>query len=90
MGEAFPELKREQQLAFNVIREEENSFLKTLDQGLILLESILAIYGPYESKASWEIPMLFAISLIGINVAFLAMSKSDFIVSLFILFKYLN
>ena len=41
MGEAFPELKREQQLAFNVIREEENSFLKTLDQGLILLESIM-------------------------------------------------
>ena len=41
MGKAFPELLREQQLAFNVIREEENSFLKTLDQGLLLLESIL-------------------------------------------------
>ena len=41
MGEAFPELKREQQLAFNVIKEEENSFLKTLDQGLVLLESIM-------------------------------------------------
>ena len=41
MGEVFPELLREQQLAFNVIREEENSFLKTLEQGLILLESIL-------------------------------------------------
>ena len=41
MGDAFPELKREQKLAFNVIREEENSFLKTLDQGLILLDAIL-------------------------------------------------
>ena len=41
MGDAFPELKREQKLAFNVIREEENSFLKTLDQGLLLLETIL-------------------------------------------------
>jgi alanyl-tRNA synthetase len=41
MGKAFPELIREQQLAFNVIREEENSFLNTLDQGLILLETIL-------------------------------------------------
>ena len=35
------ELKREQKLAFNVIREEENSFLKTLDQGLLLLDTIL-------------------------------------------------
>ena len=41
MGKVFPELIKEQQLAFNVIREEENSFLKTLEQGLILLESIL-------------------------------------------------
>ena len=41
MGSAFPELVKEQQLAFNVIREEESSFLKTLDQGLLLLESIL-------------------------------------------------
>ena len=42
MGSAFPELSREQKLAFNVIREEETSFLKTLDQGLILLDTILA------------------------------------------------
>ena len=41
MGASFPELVREQQLAYNVIKEEENSFLKTLDQGLVLLGSIL-------------------------------------------------
>jgi len=41
MGKVFPELIKEQQLAFNVIREEENSFLKTLEQGLILLGTIL-------------------------------------------------
>ena len=41
-GVGFPELSREQKLAFNVIREEETSFLKTLDQGLILLDTILA------------------------------------------------
>ena len=41
MGEAFPELTKEQKLAFNVIREEEKSFLKTLDQGLVLLDTIL-------------------------------------------------
>ena len=41
MGSVFPELKREHQLALNVIREEETSFLKTLDQGLVLLDVII-------------------------------------------------
>ncbi|HZW76852.1 MAG TPA: alanine--tRNA ligase [Flavobacteriaceae bacterium] len=42
MGEAYPELKREQHLIENVIREEEHSFLKTLDQGLILLDQVIS------------------------------------------------
>ncbi len=41
MGEAFPELKEQKQLIQNVIREEEHSFLKTLDQGLVLLDNII-------------------------------------------------
>lgn len=41
MGTTFPELKLQKQLMQNVIREEESSFLKTLDQGLILLERII-------------------------------------------------
>lgn len=41
MGDAFPELKREQNLIVNVIREEEQSFLKTLDQGLLLLDQVI-------------------------------------------------
>jgi alanyl-tRNA synthetase len=41
MGKAFPELKAQKQLIENVIREEENSFLKTLEQGLILLNRII-------------------------------------------------
>ncbi len=41
MGGYFPELKKERQLITNVIKEEENSFLRTLDQGLGLLEGII-------------------------------------------------
>ncbi|WP_369752484.1 alanine--tRNA ligase [Flavobacterium sp. WC2409] len=40
MGEFFPEIKSQQNLVTNVIREEEASFLRTLDQGLQLLENV--------------------------------------------------
>ena len=41
MGEAFPEIRAQKELCKNVIREEENSFLRTLDQGLVLLDQIM-------------------------------------------------
>ncbi|MGB2435739.1 MAG: alanine--tRNA ligase, partial [Flavobacteriaceae bacterium] len=37
----FPELDKQKSISANVIREEETSFLKTLDQGLTLLDSVL-------------------------------------------------
>jgi len=42
MGEFFPEIKSQQQLVTNVIREEEASFLRTLEQGIQLLDNVIS------------------------------------------------
>ena len=41
MGTAFLELKEQRQLIENVIKEEEHSFLNTLEQGLVLLNQVV-------------------------------------------------
>ena len=45
MGEAFPEIARQQKLIENVIREEELAFLRTLDRGIKLMDECMAAAG---------------------------------------------
>ncbi len=42
MGNFFPELVKQEKLVTEVIKEEENSFLKTIEHGLIRLDGIIA------------------------------------------------
>ena len=58
MGDAFPELKAQQTLITRVIKEEEEAFLRTLDKGIRLMDSIMA-----KSKATKVISGVDAFTL---------------------------
>ena len=56
MGEFFPELSAQQALVEKVIEEEEQSFLKTLSQGLGKLEDFLSTNNPVlDGKRAFEL-----------------------------------
>ena len=57
MGDAFPELKAQQELIGRVIKEEEDSFLRTLERGINLLEKAIEELRNKE-KSSKEKPEL--------------------------------
>ncbi len=42
MGEFFPEIKKQSHLVSEVIKEEENSFLRTIETGLVRLDNIIS------------------------------------------------
>lgn len=57
MGDAFPELRAQRPLVENVIREEEEAFLRTLENGIARIETFLktAKGGEMDGKTAFEL-----------------------------------
>ncbi|MGB0403570.1 MAG: alanine--tRNA ligase [Salibacteraceae bacterium] len=55
MGNSFPELKAQKGLIAKVIKEEEESFLRTLSKGISRLESLISDNGSVSGKQAFEL-----------------------------------
>ncbi len=55
MGEAFPELRKNQVLIANVVKEEEAAFLRTLEQGLTRIETMLEAEENLSGEQAFEL-----------------------------------
>ncbi len=51
MGDAYPEIREQQELISKVMREEENSFLKTLANGIRMLDQIMEKAGKHKKTS---------------------------------------
>ncbi len=67
MGEAFPELRARQQVVTDTLTEEEESFGKTLDQGINRFHgaAVLAIQGQLLKERPWTSRGVSSASLVG-------------------------
>ncbi|MDX1685829.1 MAG: alanine--tRNA ligase, partial [Saprospiraceae bacterium] len=54
MGHVFPEIKKQKDLLMKVIEEEESSFLKTLENGLKILEQVLSESKEIDGETAFE------------------------------------
>lgn len=59
MGDAFPELVRTKDLITKVIKEEEDSFLRTLDKGIRMLETIMSKNAAHKTISGEEAFVLY-------------------------------
>jgi len=55
MGDVFPEIKSQQELIVRVIKEEESSFLRTLEGGLKRLELLQPVNGMISGQDAFEL-----------------------------------
>lgn len=55
MGDAFPELRDQQEFITKVIHEEEEGFLRTLENGLTRLKTLISSNGKIDGRSAFEL-----------------------------------
>ena len=82
MGDAYPELGRQQQLIESVIREEENAFLRTIDTGIKFLDEHMSVPGGKKEISGEQAFMLYDTYGFPIDLTQLIASEHGYIVDM--------